>query len=482
LNGLLGNGQVYTYMRRKAKTEISGCHRFSKAMGVTANRRTPLLLPLLFLGCALGFGQEQTVPVRKLVAQAREAWGAGHEVEAEKIHLSTLSQLEKQGSEDPQLAMVLEGLADLYWGQGRTADAEALSKRVLAINEKAYGADSLRALSNLNNLAAIYESEKRNDEAEKYYKRALEIEDRSPEARLLRMTVVLDNLAQLYLWEHRYADAEPLLERALEIASASPYASAPKLKWRRDVLASVYSAEGKEAQAETLLAEPAGSQGRLQDPDLAEAFDLELRAESFCKQGSLDLAETAYQQAAATVEKVRGPDEANFLPNLLEDLGKMYQEEQRYAEAESVFKRALALCDKAPGPKNHGQVNDSPLYRLLDLYREMGRLSDIEPFFVRMLELQQEYLGPEHSAVTRTLTIFATVYEEEGKYQEAESLYQQVIKIEEKNLGPSHPQLAGTLQTYAGLLRKDGRDKEAEEVEARARAISDRLPHQGPQP
>jgi tetratricopeptide (TPR) repeat protein len=194
------------------------------------------------------------------------------------------------------------------------------------------------------------------------------------------------------------------------------------------------------------------------------------------------LAETAYQQAIATVEKVRGLDEANLLPNLLEDLGRMYQEEQRYAEAESVFKRALALCDKAAGPKNHGQVGESPLYRLLDLYREIGRLSDIEPFFVRMLELQQEYLGPEHSAVARTLTIFATVYEEEGKYQEAESLYQQIIKIQERNLGPSHPQLAGTLQRYAGLLRKDGSGREAEEVEARARAISDRLPHQGPQP
>jgi len=135
--------------------------------------------------------------------------------------------------------------------------------------------------SNLNNLAAIYESEKRNDEAEKYYKRALEIEDRSPEARVLRMTVVLDNLAQLYLWEHRYADAEPLLERALEIASASPYASAVDLKRRRDVLASVYTAEGKKAESETLLAEPAAKQGSLQDPDLAEAFDLKLRRNPF---------------------------------------------------------------------------------------------------------------------------------------------------------------------------------------------------------
>ena len=79
------------------------------------------------------------------------------------------------GPEHPDLAINLNNLGNLYRAQGRYSEAEALSKRSLAIAEKALGPEHPDVGESLNNLAELYHAQGRYAEALPLMKRALVI-------------------------------------------------------------------------------------------------------------------------------------------------------------------------------------------------------------------------------------------------------------------------------------------------------------------
>ena len=60
------------------------------------------------------------------------------------------------GPDHPRVALILNNLAGLYYRQGKSAEAEPLHKRSLAIREKVLGADHPDVATSLNNLALFY--------------------------------------------------------------------------------------------------------------------------------------------------------------------------------------------------------------------------------------------------------------------------------------------------------------------------------------
>ena len=145
----------------------------------------------------------------------------------------------------------------------------------------------------------------------------------------------------------------------------------------------------------------------------------------------------AEKHIAAAVKEAEGfgPQDPRLAASLL-GLGELYLHQRRYAEAESLLKRGLAIREKA--------------------------------------------LGPEHPDVAGSLNNLAALYDAQGKYTEAEPLVKRALAIAEKALGPDHPHVATALENYAALLRKTGRDNEAAKLEARAKAIRARHAEQNP--
>src|SRR5437762_2991916 len=72
----------------------------------------------------------------------------------------------------------LNDLASLYKALGRYADADPLSRRALAVYEKAFGQDHPQVATSLNNMAEIYRAQGNYVEAEPLYKRSLDIIER----------------------------------------------------------------------------------------------------------------------------------------------------------------------------------------------------------------------------------------------------------------------------------------------------------------
>ena len=184
-------------------------------------------------------------------------------------------------------------------------------------------------------------------------------------------------------------------------------------------------------------------------------------------------AENPYQEALPFAEKALSLGEP-----FLTILAEVYSSQGRYAEAEPLYQRSLAIREKALGPE-HPSVAIA-LGNLGKLYRAQGNWSEAEPPLDRALAILERSLGPENRHVATTLNILAELYRDQGRYAEAEPLYQRALSIYEKALGPEHPNVATSLENYAALLRKVGREAEAAGMEARAEAIRAKLAEANP--
>ncbi len=153
--------------------------------------------------------------------------------------------------------------------------------------------------------------------------------------------------------------------------------------------------------------------------------------------------------------------------SIMADAAKAYQQAD-YADAEKLLLAALKEAEKfgEQDPRLATSLNN-----LAVLYYAQGRYAQAEPLYQRALAIREKALGPEHPDVAQSLNNLAVLYNAQGKYAQAEPLYQRSLVIREKVLGPEHPNVATVLENYAALLHKLNRDAEADKMEARAQAI-----------
>lgn len=163
-----------------------------------------------------------------------------------------------------------------------------------------------------------------------------------------------------------------------------------------------------------------------------------------------------------------GPEDSDVAGSL-NNLAELYRVQGRYADAEPLYRRALAIVEKVLGPE-HPLVAIA-LDNLGSLYKGQGRLSDAEPLHRRSLEINEKALGPDHIDVAVTLDKLASVYMSRGGYAEAEPLYGRSLTIREKVLGPEHPGVARSLNNLAALYHAQSRYADAEALYLRSLAI-----------
>lgn len=84
-----------------------------------------------------------------------------------------------------------------------------------------------------------------------------------------------------------------------------------------------------------------------------------------------------------------------------------------------------------------------------------------ETLFKRALAIREKVLGPEHPDTARSLIDLAGLYERQGRYGDAELLYKRALAIREKVLGPLHPDTASSLINFGNLYKLQGKDWEA---------------------
>ena len=105
----------------------------------------------------------------------------------------------------------------------------------------------------------------------------------------------------------------------------------------------------------------------------------------------------------------------------LNNLALGYGARGRYAELlEPMLKRALAITEKSLGPE-HPEV--APIvHNLATLYQDMERYAEAEPLYKRALAILGKALGPDHPNLAQTLENYAALLRKTGLGTEATML------------------------------------------------------------
>ena len=110
---------------------------------------------------------------------------------------------------------------------------------------------------------------------------------------------------------------------------------------------------------------------------------------------------------------------------MLNNLGQVAKVQGRYAEAEPLIKRSLAIREKVLG-SDHPDVARS-LNNLADLYERRGRLADAEPLYRRALSIRERAVGADHPDTAISTNNLAFLYRAEGRAADALPLVQRLI-------------------------------------------------------
>jgi tetratricopeptide (TPR) repeat protein len=192
--------------------------------------------------------------------------------------------------------------------------------------------------------------------------------------------------------------------------------------------------------------------------------------------GVLFYTKSLHAQAEPLYRRALAIDEASFGPNhpevatRLNNLAGLLQATNRLPEAEPLMRRALAIAEASFGPDHPTVAND--LNNLAALLRDTNRLSEAEPLMRRALAIDEASFGPNHPVVATHLSNLAVLLAAANRMAEAEPLYRRALAIDEASFGPDHLDVARDLNNLAALLRATDRLAEAEPFYRRALAIA----------
>jgi tetratricopeptide (TPR) repeat protein len=220
-------------------------------------------------------------------------------------------------------------------------------------------------------------------------------------------------------------------------------------------------------------------------------------------------AEAIFQRAVHEAERF-GAEDAR-VGTTLNSLGLIYRAEKKYADAESVYRRALAILEKAYGAESIDVANinfnigtvmfdqshqpvalpyvqkamvsystllggnslktAAALCMVGDAYRAMKSYTEAEGPLRRCADIREQDGGLQNPELAEAQHSLALVLQGQGKLTQAEARYKLAEKINESTLGITSPVLALTLEDHATLLRQMGQDKEAARLVTMAAAI-----------
>ena len=113
----------------------------------------------------------------------------------------------------------------------------------------------------------------------------------------------------------------------------------------------------------------------------------------------------------------------------------------------------------------------SNLNNLASVIDRQKRYAEAEELHRKALAMRQKLLGPEHPDVAISLNNLASVLGYQGRAQEAEPLQRQALALYRTRLGAEHPDLAVNLDNLANLLLAQGKRETAMESLSEAARI-----------
>ncbi len=256
----------------------------------------------------------------------------------------------------------------------------------------------------------------------------------------------------------RAREALPFFEQTLDMAEAQLDHDSVPLAFLLHELALVYRDAGRPDRAEMELRRSLGildqvlGTGHLQAlPVVAELADLLAEQERYAD------SEALYRRALALLTQAQqagaaGPDlnaEAEVVATL-GHLALLADIQGRDGEAENLYRRSIELAEQHG---HHSPELAAALNNLASIHHRRNELDTAEPLYRRALELRRNLLGDRHWVVAVSLSDLALLEFRRGNYDPAQRLADQAAALLEPYCGALNAEAEGVRRSARELCR-----------------------------
>ncbi|MBI3927405.1 MAG: tetratricopeptide repeat protein [Armatimonadetes bacterium] len=370
-------------------------------------------------------------------------------------------------------------LGNIHCELGKYPEAEELYVKLLQGQEESLGHDEPELANTLCRLGELREALGKFDECFEVYERAVSLWEDSSVPNEMLMAICLHGMASYKVNAGELAEAEEYAEQGLKLRKKHLAEDAIEVGSSHELLARIYRQRHHYPDSRYLKVEDLYKKALdifeahfgFDHPDVATlVHDL---GDYYRTLRQYERAEFLLKQALEIrTGKLGAPDDP-ALPQALETLGRVYEEQGKAREAGQQYQRALEILEAQLGPDDPEVVGR--LNNLVIMYRMYGRYGDAEPLYERMLELRENSLGPDHLDLVPDLCSLGLLYQVQDKYDQAEVVFKRAVGILEASLEPDHPETAWVLNHLGELNHLQGRYEEAEQVLERATAMWERV-------
>ncbi len=186
------------------------------------------------------------------------------------------------------------------------------------------------------------------------------------------------------------------------------------------------------------------------------------------EQWSAHMAAGRYGQAVAVGRQMVEISDRDFrdeplaAASALNYLAVAYNADEHNAEAEPLFRRALAIFEAHPDTEMQNVATG--YNNLASVIDAQGRFAEAEPLYNKALQLRIKLFGPDSDEAAGCYNNIGKLYSNQNRYAEAEPLLERAIAIWTQKKGPRDPSVANATEILAGVKYRRGRYAEAEQL------------------
>lgn len=195
---------------------------------------------------------------------------------------------------------------------------------------------------------------------------------------------------------------------------------------------------------------------------------LDKQAKIYCQQERFADAEPIYRQCLKISNKIFELDHPVLCVVALTNLAGVLRELEKYAEVESLCRIGFDKLEKILADNsfnNTRKLNDLAISlcdNLINVLYHFARHAEAETLCHRVLEFQEQGISLKNIEVVKILNNMANPLFENCRYATAEALYRRSFEILKKEYGSDHPDAAMILHNWALVLFNLDRYAEAE--------------------
>ena len=328
--------------------------------------------------------------------------------------------------------------------EAKLDEASCACREALQLMEAAEGAESPDVANLLNDLAEIEQERQHFTEALALAERARSIEDALGErytgetaVRIRARTLMI--AGEICRIQGGYSQAERNLEEAMAISVAAFGEASEEAAAARNNLAVLYKYWGRFDDGLRLYTRALESIIAIHgDESLASATVYHNIGGILHAGGNFAAAEEPARKAWEISRRMLGEADPRTMLDAAAYAGVLDGLE-RYDESEPIYRRALAIFEQGYGPEHYEIA--ATLHNLAAVLAATGRPAEAENSYRRALAIKEKLLGPDNPDVALTRNNLGKLLASLGRMIEAGPLLQAAVAVLAKRHSSSHPHL-----------------------------------------